>query len=120
MLKRVCTQNHSCDPNCILNPCYINEANIEKPLLAIFTRMDVAAGEELCFSYTGVDDDGDDVATSQSDDNNNVEGDVSYFQIDDSRLANGITQSSTDSERSGAVYAECRCGSAKCKGKMWK
>ncbi|KAJ3522364.1 hypothetical protein NM688_g8883 [Phlebia brevispora] len=49
--------NHSCDPNCQLSPCYINEANIEKPLLAIFTRRDVAAGEELCFSYWGPPDD---------------------------------------------------------------
>ncbi|CAL1706969.1 unnamed protein product [Somion occarium] len=45
--------NHSCDPNCVINPCYINEANIEKPLLTIFTCRDVAKGEELCFSYFG-------------------------------------------------------------------
>ncbi|KAH9935451.1 uncharacterized protein B0H18DRAFT_412930 [Fomitopsis serialis] len=25
--------NHSCDPNCCINPCYINEANLDKPLL---------------------------------------------------------------------------------------
>ncbi|EKM54377.1 uncharacterized protein PHACADRAFT_98180 [Phanerochaete carnosa HHB-10118-sp] len=45
--------NHSCDPNCIIVPAYINEANIDKPLLTIWTNKSVAAGEELCFSYVG-------------------------------------------------------------------
>lgn len=46
-------QNHSCDPNCSINPCYIDEGNLDKPLLTIFTLRDVAPGEELCFSYFG-------------------------------------------------------------------
>ncbi|KAK0199904.1 hypothetical protein DFS33DRAFT_1376289 [Desarmillaria ectypa] len=46
-------QNHSCSPNCKLAACYINEANLHKPLLAIFTCEDVSAGEELTFSYSG-------------------------------------------------------------------
>ncbi|KAJ8580525.1 SET domain-containing protein [Rhizopogon salebrosus TDB-379] len=33
--------NHSCDPNCEIQACYINEANIEKPMLAIFTVREV-------------------------------------------------------------------------------
>ncbi|KAI0074156.1 hypothetical protein K474DRAFT_87506 [Panus rudis PR-1116 ss-1] len=45
--------NHSCDPNCKIVACYINETNIEKPLLTIFTCKDVEPGEELCFSYFG-------------------------------------------------------------------
>ncbi|PBK71342.1 SET domain-containing protein [Armillaria solidipes] len=45
--------NHSCSPNCTLAACYINEANLHKPLLAIFTCTDVLAGEELTFSYCG-------------------------------------------------------------------
>lgn len=45
--------NHSCSPNCALAACYINEANLHKPLLAIFTCTDVSAGEELTFSYCG-------------------------------------------------------------------
>lgn len=40
-------------------PCYINEADIEKPLLTIFTCKNVNAGEELCFSYAGRLDEGD-------------------------------------------------------------
>ncbi|OSD07078.1 SET domain-containing protein [Trametes coccinea BRFM310] len=49
--------NHSCDPNCVINACYINEANMDKPLLAIFTCRDVEPFEELCFSYFGQPDD---------------------------------------------------------------
>ncbi|KAG2128685.1 hypothetical protein DEU56DRAFT_741748 [Suillus clintonianus] len=50
--------NHSCDPNCEINACYINEANIEKPLLTVFTKREVEPFEELSFSYMGnIDDD---------------------------------------------------------------
>ncbi|KAK0473376.1 hypothetical protein IW261DRAFT_1504040 [Armillaria novae-zelandiae] len=45
--------NHSCAPNCTLAACYINDANLHKPLLSIFTCTDVSAGEELTFSYCG-------------------------------------------------------------------
>lgn len=51
------TQNHSCDPNCVIVAVYINEANIDKPLLTIWSCKDVTAGEELCFSYVGDPDD---------------------------------------------------------------
>lgn len=50
-------QNHSCDPNCIITLCYINDADINKPLLAIFTTQDINAWGELCFSYAGFPDD---------------------------------------------------------------
>lgn len=62
----VCVQNHSCDPNCAIIAVYINEANIEKPLLAIFTQRDVEPYEEICFSYMGNVDDSD--LDSDSDD----------------------------------------------------
>lgn len=55
--RLMCVQNHSCDPNCNIAPVYINDANPDKPLLTIFTIRDVAAGEELCFSYFGEQDD---------------------------------------------------------------
>ncbi|EGO23477.1 hypothetical protein SERLADRAFT_391489 [Serpula lacrymans var. lacrymans S7.9] len=48
--------NHSCNPNCTIVACYINEANIDKPLLTVFTSRDVEPYEELCFSYAGIDD----------------------------------------------------------------
>ena len=46
---------------------YINESNVTKPLLAIFTIKDVAPYEELCFSYYGRQDDDD-----EEDDDNDV------------------------------------------------
>ncbi|KAJ7043582.1 hypothetical protein C8F04DRAFT_943351, partial [Mycena alexandri] len=49
--------NNSCDPNCKLNPCYIDEVDVGKPLLAFFAKRDIPSGEELCFSYYGYDDD---------------------------------------------------------------
>ena len=58
-------QNHSCDPNCAPNACYINEANIDKPVVALFTRRDVLPWEELSFSYTGYDSD-DEVCPSSN------------------------------------------------------
>ncbi|CCM00400.1 uncharacterized protein FIBRA_02430 [Fibroporia radiculosa] len=82
--------NHSCDPNCDIVPCYINEANLDKPLLTIFSLRDIAAGEELCFSYFGTGDD-------EVDD-----------QDEESRIYND------------AVYVPCQCGAAQCRGNMWK
>ncbi|THH16578.1 hypothetical protein EW146_g4087 [Bondarzewia mesenterica] len=52
--------NHSCSPNCTINACYINEANLDKPLLTVFTCRDVDPFEELCFSYHGNPDDMED------------------------------------------------------------
>jgi histone-lysine N-methyltransferase SUV39H len=40
-----------------MNACYVNESNLDKPLLALFTRRDVLPWEELSFSYTGYDSD---------------------------------------------------------------
>lgn len=54
-------QNHSCDPNVVIVPCYINEANIDKPLLTFFALKNIKPHEEICFSYTGVPDDDDEV-----------------------------------------------------------
>ena len=50
-------QNHSCDPNCIIALCYINDADVNKPLLAIFATQDINPWAELCFSYAGFPDD---------------------------------------------------------------
>jgi [histone H3]-lysine9 N-trimethyltransferase SUV39H len=40
-----------------MNACYINEANLDKPMLALFTRRDVLPWEELSFSYNGYESD---------------------------------------------------------------
>ena len=46
-------QNHSCDPNCKIFACYIDDADVDKPLLAVFATRDVEPWEELSFSYHG-------------------------------------------------------------------
>jgi len=87
-------QNHSCDPNCSLNACYINEANIDKPLLAVFTRRDVEPGEELCFSYSGLPNDEDD------EDDDEGSGD----------------DEAPPKDLNAAIFIPCRCGAARCTG----
>ncbi|KAI0048299.1 SET domain-containing protein [Auriscalpium vulgare] len=59
--------NHSCDPNCSMNACYINEANLEKPLLTLFTTRDVLPYEEVTFSYSGAPDDEDEPVVKDRD-----------------------------------------------------
>ncbi len=84
-------QNHSCDPNCVIVACYINEGNLDKALLTIFTNRDVEPFEELCFSYFGTPDDDmgvDPPPDADSDDD--------------------------------AVHVKCQCGAPNCTGRMWK
>ncbi|KAF9044746.1 SET domain-containing protein [Hymenopellis radicata] len=45
--------NHSCAPNCCLQPVYINDGELKKPLMAFFTLKDLLPEEELTFSYFG-------------------------------------------------------------------
>jgi [histone H3]-lysine9 N-trimethyltransferase SUV39H len=52
-------QNHSCDPNVIVNGVYINDANFLKPLICLFALKDIPAYTEICFSYYGLDDEDD-------------------------------------------------------------
>ncbi|CAE7190481.1 unnamed protein product, partial [Rhizoctonia solani] len=47
--------NHSCEPNLQLTAYYCDDVDIQKPLIALFTCVDVKAGTELTFSYTGLD-----------------------------------------------------------------
>jgi len=58
--------NHSCDPNCRLVSCHINESDIQKPLLAVFATRDIEPFEEICFSYRGPIDDDDQVEVERS------------------------------------------------------
>ncbi|KIJ38438.1 hypothetical protein M422DRAFT_49976 [Sphaerobolus stellatus SS14] len=52
--------NHSCEPNCQIVASYVNEPDMHKPTLTIFTYKDVQAGEELTFAYHGLGLDEDD------------------------------------------------------------
>ena len=90
-------QNHSCDPNCRLYACYINEGNIQKPLLAIFSRRDIEPYEEICFNYQGIYDDGDE-------DDDEDDG-IDYKKLD-------------PDHGSDTVYGRCRCGAKNCTGKF--
>ncbi|KAJ8495805.1 hypothetical protein ONZ45_g12704 [Pleurotus djamor] len=62
--------NHSCSPNARLNATYINDSNIQKPLLTIFACKDIEPHTEICFSYNGNydDDDDDDAPVDRKDD----------------------------------------------------
>lgn len=86
--------NHSCDPNCEITACYIEDADINKPLLAVFTIRDVEPWEELCFSYYG-----DTEAKRES---------LAEQQAKGKLIA-----------REDAVYVACSCGSANCLGKLF-
>lgn len=86
-------QNHSCNPNSRLYPCYINEGNIQKPLLAIFSRRVIEADEEVCFNYQGSYP-GDD------DDDNEDEEPMTEREAKDRDL----------------IYEKCMCGAKNCTG----
>ncbi|TFK64560.1 SET domain-containing protein [Pluteus cervinus] len=82
--------NHSCDPNCSLYPCYVNEANIDKPHLAIFALRDIEPFEEICFSYWG--------------NPNDLDGDN-----------DGDEENPLD-----IVHSRCKCGASNCTGRVFK
>ncbi|KAG1739455.1 uncharacterized protein EDB91DRAFT_1053752 [Suillus paluster] len=83
--------NHSCNPNCEIVACYINEGSIEKPLLTVFTKREVEPFEELSFSYMGTIDD-----------------DTVRYSLPVNAKANN-----------DAVYAQCHCGSTNCLGVLF-
>ncbi|CAE6496030.1 unnamed protein product [Rhizoctonia solani] len=56
--------NHSCEPNMKLTAYYCDDVDIQKPLIALFTCVDVKAGSELTFSYTGLDVNDEEVRSS--------------------------------------------------------
>lgn len=90
--------NHSCEPNCRIFACYINEANILKPLLAVYAIRDVGAYEEICFNYNGSypEDDGDDDEEP------------------------GPSQETSTGKAKAPVYQNCRCGARNCTGKVFR
>ncbi|KAK0432683.1 hypothetical protein EV421DRAFT_1742192 [Armillaria borealis] len=53
ILTKLIYQNHSCEPNCRVVACYVNEGNLAKALIAIFTEREIHPGEELTLSYFG-------------------------------------------------------------------
>ncbi|KAL1658365.1 SET domain-containing protein, partial [Schizophyllum commune] len=55
--------NHSCDPNLAVVGVYVNEGDLDKPLLAFFSTRDIKSEEELTISYRQ--------ATCEEDDDSN-------------------------------------------------
>ncbi|KAF5366228.1 hypothetical protein D9758_005768 [Tetrapyrgos nigripes] len=96
--------NHSCDPNAALTPVYIDEDDWERPLLTIFAKKNILPDEEITFSYHGDPDNEETPASSP------VKG-------RGRRKAKGATASTK--LKDDAVYTDCRCGSARCKGIMF-
>jgi len=47
--------NHSCDPNLVIVPCFIDTHDPRLHSLAFFTSRAIKRGEELCFDYLGRD-----------------------------------------------------------------
>ena len=87
---------------------YINEANVKKPLLAIFTVKDVEPHEELCFSYHGRHDD--------SDDSDEVKAVCTFPRI----LIDHETTLTFIQANNGNIYVECQCGAANCRKIMFQ
>jgi [histone H3]-lysine9 N-trimethyltransferase SUV39H len=79
-----------------LYACYINEGNIQKPLLAIFSRRDIEPFEEICFNYQGIYDDSDD-----EDD-----------EDDDGKLLD-------PDHGKDMIYVRCQCGAKNCTGNFF-
>ena len=91
-LRTTFFQNHSCNPNCRLYPCYINESDIQKPLLVVFSIRDIEPDEEICFNYQGRypgDEDDDDTQEEE------IDVDIPKDKI----------------------YQKCECGAPNCRGK---
>ncbi|PPQ95411.1 hypothetical protein CVT26_008257 [Gymnopilus dilepis] len=89
--------NHSCDPNTETYACYINEGDIQKPLLVMFSARDIEAGEEICFSYFG---------------NNQDDGEGGKEEGGD-KGEEGSVQEEGERDK---VYGACMCGAKNCKG----
>ena len=45
--------NHSCDPNLVVVPCFIECQDAHMHGVAFFAKRDIIEGEQLCFDYTG-------------------------------------------------------------------
>lgn len=48
----------------MITSCYINEGDIEKPLLTIFALEDIEPNQELSFSYSGEGENDEDVVNA--------------------------------------------------------
>lgn len=93
--------------------CYINEGDIERPLLTIFSMVDIEPNEELSFSYSGAPDDTEVEAAVR------ITCQFIYKQFAHPRGQVKAVNGDVPSAKA-AVYAKCCCGAPSCKGIMFK
>jgi hypothetical protein len=88
-----------------ITPVYVDEADIQKPFLAMFVDREVAAGEEICFSYSGAVVEAVGVPPT---------GGKGGGRSGKQAKANEVK------DNGGAgVFIQCQCGAWNCSGKMW-
>ncbi|KAG9093778.1 hypothetical protein FS749_013757 [Ceratobasidium sp. UAMH 11750] len=91
--------NHSCRPNLVLSALYVEEPDIRKPWLALFSDKDIKPGQELTFSYTGMDADDPE---------------------DQAKIAEAKRKGASGKSKRGKVFEECLCGAEGCFGIIFK
>ncbi|KAF8504274.1 hypothetical protein JB92DRAFT_2794007 [Gautieria morchelliformis] len=96
--------NHSCDPNCQITASYVNEPDLRKPRLTIYTCRDVRQGEELTFAYFGTQDDDEEEEADEVAEHGQVKVKL-------------VKETSTHKKQ--AVHIPCLCGAANCRGQMF-
>ncbi|KAG8733822.1 hypothetical protein FRC12_018743 [Ceratobasidium sp. 428] len=91
--------NHSCRPNLVLSAFYVEEPDIRRPWMALFSDQDIKSGDELTFSYSGMSaDDPEDHAKVKEIERENTKG----------------------KSKRGKVFEKCMCGADGCFGILFK
>ncbi|QRV79725.1 SET domain protein [Ceratobasidium sp. AG-Ba] len=90
--------NHSCSPNLVLSALYVEDPDIRKPWLAFFNEYEIKAGQELTFSYTGMD----------------------ANDPEDRAKADAKQKAARVKGKRGKVFEKCLCGVEGCFGILFK
>ncbi|KAG8720934.1 hypothetical protein FRC08_017171 [Ceratobasidium sp. 394] len=91
--------NHSCRPNLAMSALYVEEPDIRKPWLALFSCKEVKLGQELTFSYTGMDADDPE---------------------DQDKITEAKMKAAKGKSRHEKVFEGCLCGAEGCFGIVFK
>lgn len=91
---------------------YHNDADLAKPLFALFTRKDVNKDEELTFSYAGEGADEDELEEVMKRQEPLVRNDTHVL------LASLTCQPTIQPK--GQVYQKCMCGARNCRGFLFR
>ncbi|KAE9407082.1 SET domain-containing protein [Gymnopus androsaceus JB14] len=107
--------NHSCDPNAALTPVYIDEADIERPLLTIFSKREIKMNEEITFSYSGdpdEDSDNEEMLPLPQTPRRGQKGKNAHKPL--------ATPKKKGKKGDARVHVDCECKSLRCKGTIWR